>query len=181
MNNLENKIESILFFKGEPITLKKLSDILEVSIEEIKESLLSLSKNLENRGIVLVENQEQVYLGVSKENSSLIEKIQKEDLNRDLSKASLETLSIILYKNGATRQEIDFIRGVNSSFSLRILSIRGLIEKTQSKEDTRKFIYKPTFDLLSYLGISKIEDMPGFSDLKEDLDKLKDSINEENI
>lgn len=181
MNNLENKIEAILFFKGEPITLKKLSDILEVSIEEIKQALFSLGQNLENRGIVLVENEDQVYLGINKENSLLIEKIQKEDLNRDLSKASLETLSIILYKNGSTRQEIDFIRGVNSSFSLRILAIRGLIDKTQSKEDTRKYIYKPTFDLLSYLGISKIEDMPGFNDLKENLDILKDSINEENI
>ncbi len=178
MNNLEQKIESVLFFKGEPIKIKKLAQILEEKEEVIIESLKKLKSSLENRGISLMEKEDEVFLVVSLETSSLIEKIQKEELNRDLSKASLETLSIILYKNGATRSEIDYIRGVNSNFTLRILSIRGLIEKIADKNDSRRFIYKPTFDLLSFLGITTVEEMPGFNNLKEGLEKLEEDINE---
>lgn len=178
MNNLEQKIESVLFFKGEPIKIKKLAQILEEKEEVIIESLKKLKSSLENRGISLMEKEDEVFLVVSLETSSLIEKIQKEELNRDLSKASLETLSIILYKNGATRSEIDYIRGVNSNFTLRILSIRGLVEKIADKNDSRRFIYKPTFDLLSFLGITTVEEMPGFNNLKEGLEKLKEDINE---
>lgn len=178
MNNLEQKIESVLFFKGEPIKIKKLAQILEEKEEVIIESLKKLKSSLENRGISLMEKEDEVFLVASLKTSSLIEKIQKEELNRDLSKASLETLSIILYKNGATRSEIDYIRGVNSNFTLRILSIRGLVEKIADKNDSRRFIYKPTFDLLSFLGITTVEEMPGFNNLKEGLEKLKEDINE---
>jgi segregation and condensation protein B len=172
MNNLETKIEALLFFKAEPVTFKKLEDILGVSREEILEAVSDLKNNLINRGIVLIEKDEEIMLGVSPVYSEMIDNIQKEELNRDLSKASLETLSIILYKNGASRQEIDFIRGVNSSFTLRALMIRGLVEKTVSKEDNRRYVYKPTFDLLSFMGVSSIENLPGYEDLNKGIEKI---------
>ena len=153
MSNLENKIEAILFFKGEPVSMKRLEDILKVSKNEIKDAIFNLKNNLENRGIVLLEKDEEITLGTAPELSKLIEDLQKEELNKDLSKASLETLSIVLYKNGATRAEIDYIRGVNSSFTLRALSVRWLIEKTVDPKDNRRFIYKPSFDTLSFMGI----------------------------
>src|SRR3989344_2266540 len=111
--NLESKIEAILFFKGEPISREKLASILKVSKEEIRDALESLRINLENRGIVLQENGTEIMLGTHPEMSAIVENLQKEELNKELSKASLETLSIILYKNGANRAEIDYIRGVN--------------------------------------------------------------------
>jgi segregation and condensation protein B len=162
MNNLENKIEAVLFFKAEPVTLKKLQDILKVSKEEIKEAVLSLGKSLESRGVVLIQNDNEFTLGTAPEFSKLIEDLQKEELNKDLSKASLETLSIVLYKNGATRAEIDYIRGVNSSFTLRALSIRGLVEKITDSKDSRRFIYKPSFETLSFMGIKSISELPEY-------------------
>ena len=127
--DLEQKIEAILFFKGEPMSRKRLAEFLDVGQVEIDEALEKLKKNLKNRGIVLQEKEDEIMLGTAPEFSKLIEKLQKEELNKELSKASLETLSIILYKNGVNRSLIDYIRGVNSSFTLRALSIRGLIEK----------------------------------------------------
>ena len=167
--NLESKIESILFFKGEPVSYKKLQDILKVSEEEIKEAILNLKNNLENRGIVLIENGGEISLGTSPELSNLIEDLQKEELNKDLSKASLETLSIVLYKNGASRAEIDYIRGVNSSFTLRALSVRGLVEKTVDEKDNRRYIYKPSFELLSFMGVKSIEELPDYAGVSNSL------------
>src|SRR3989344_1010444 len=127
--NIEKKIEAILFWKGEPVSLKRLQDILKVSKEEILEAVANLKENLANRGITLQEKDNEITLGTAPELSKLIEDLQKEELNKELSKASLETLSIVLYKNGVSRAEIDYIRGVNSSFTLRALSVRGLIER----------------------------------------------------
>ena len=166
MNNLEQKIEAILFFKGEPVSRKKLSEILRADQTEINEGIEKLKENLQNRGVVLLEKDNELMLGTAPELSKLIEDLQKEELNKELSKASLETLSIVLYKNGATRAEIDYIRGVNSSFTLRALSVRGLVEKTADEKDNRRYIYKPSFDLLSFMGVKSIEELPEFQNVR---------------
>jgi segregation and condensation protein B len=177
--NLEQKIEAILFFKGEPISRKRLSESLEVGVIEINEALEKLKENLKDRGLVLQEKEDEVILGTHPELSGIIEKLQKEELNKDLSKASLETLSIILYKNGVSRPLIDYIRGVNSSFTLRALSIRGLIEKSIDKEDNRRFIYKPTFELLSFMGVKKVEELPNYASVNTSIETAAGNLAEE--
>jgi segregation and condensation protein B len=178
--NLESKIEAILFFKGEPVNFKKLEDILKVSKEEIEQAIENLKINLKNRGIVLIEKENEITLGTAPELSELIETLQKEELNKELSKASLETLSIILYKNGASRAEIDYIRGVNSSFTLRALSVRGLIEKSLDSKDSRRYIYKPSFETLSFMGVKSIEELPDYNEVRNSIDVAAKSLEEEN-
>lgn len=178
--NLESKIEAIIFFKGEPISRKKLSEVLGVGQIEINEGVEKLKENLQNRGVTLIENGDDITLGTAPELSKLIEDLQKEELNKDLSKASLETLSIILYKNGVSRAEIDYIRGVNSSFTLRALSIRGLIEKTADQKDNRRFIYNPSFDLLSYMGVKSIEELPDWEEVNNSVNIAVKNMEAEN-
>jgi len=190
--NIEQKIEAILFWRGEPMTRKKLSEILEVGQNEINEGIEKLKENLVNRGIVLVEKpastredlstrggENELTLGTNTEISELIEKLQKEELNKELSKASLETLSILLYKNGTTRAEIDYIRGVNSSFILRALSVRGLVEKSVDTNDSRRFIYKPSLNLLSFMGIKSIEELPEFNDINKTIEESALALEQE--
>lgn len=177
--NIEQQIEVILFFKGEPVSRKKLADILKVGQTEINEGIEKLKENLQNRGVVLIENENDITLGTSPEFSKLIEHLQKEELNKELSKASLETLSIVLYKNGVSRAEIDYIRGVNSSFTLRALSVRGLIEKTVDVKDSRRYIYKPSFDLLSFMGVKSVEELPDWGDLNNSIEVAAKNLEEE--
>jgi len=167
---LESKIEAILFWKGEPVEIKKLAEILSIDITEIKKSLENLRSALTDRGLTLLENDGAVTLGTHPDISETIEKLTKEELIRDLGKAGLETLSIILYKTAVTRAEIEYIRGVNSQFILRNLLVRGLIERITNPEDSRGFLYKPTFDLLAYLGINKVEELPNFDKLKSEIE-----------
>ena len=179
MNNLAQKIEAILFFKGDPVSIKKLEEILKVSKEEITTAILELKNNLNERGIILLEKEGEITLGTNPEFSTLIENLQKEELNKELSKASLETLSVVLYKNGVTRAEIDYIRGVNSSFTLRMLSIRGLVEKTTDPKDNRRYIYKPTFELLSYLGVKSVQELPEYNETNHNLNEVSVKMEEE--
>ncbi len=171
--NLEQLIEAILFWKGEPISIKKLSELCKVDIENVASSLARLESLLQNRGIVLLRNGDEVMLGTHPFASRIIEELTREELSKELSKATLETLSIIVYMSPIKRSEIDYIRGVNSQFSIRHLEIRGLIQKTTSESDSRVFLYSPTFEALSFLGITDIEKIDGYNEIKEKLNSFK--------
>ena len=96
----------------------------------------------------------------------------KEELSRDIGKAGLETLSIIIYRGPISRREIDYIRGVNSTFIIRNLLIRGLVEKVQAEKDQRSFLYKPTLELLSFLGVRNFEELPDYAAVRVELEKF---------
>ena len=172
--NLTQKIESYLFYTGEAVSIKKLAKVFDVSEGDISDALKMLDENLAGHGIILMRNGDEVMLATHPEMSSLISDIKKQELSDPLSKGALETLAIILYKDGATKPDIDFIRGVNSGFMLRNLQIRGLIEKVENKDDPssrgatnghgkRIAKYRATFDTLRYLGISTISELPDFN------------------
>ncbi len=172
---LSSQIEAVLFYKAEPLSVKRLAQIFKKDEDEIKNALTELREELKTRGrgLSLVEWEDEVTLGTSKEISNLIETLSKEELVKDLGKAGLETLSIILYQGPISRAEIDYIRGVNSNFILRNLLIRGLIERVENPKDQRSFLYKPTLELISYLGLSKISDLPDYETVRNDIEQFK--------
>jgi segregation and condensation protein B len=170
---LPSQIEALLFWKAETLSIKKIANILEKSEAEVREAIKTLHEDLKGRGITLVEWEDDVTLGTAQGASELIEKLNKEELSKDLGKAGLETLSIILYQGPISRADIDYIRGVNSQFIVRNLLIRGLIDKVDNPADQRSFLYKPTLELLSFLGVSKIEDVPDFESVRKDIENFK--------
>ncbi len=169
---LDALIESILFFKGEPMKVSKLASIFEVDEDAVQNALQELDAKLTDsrRGIVLVRKDDEVTLGTAPEAGELVEKITKEELSKDLGKAALETLTIVLYKGPISKPEVDYIRGVNSGFILRNLLVRGLVERIPSPKSERSFLYRPSFDLLSHLGISRIEDLPEYDTFYEKIE-----------
>ena|SRR3989344_4901982 len=175
---IENKIEAILFYKTEPVAIEELARILKVPPTEIEKAVENLILNLADRGIRLIRQNYQVALGTAPEAKSLIEELTKEEFSKDLSRATLETLAIIIYRGEVARAEIDYVRGVNSSFTLRNLLIRGLIDKISNPKDSRGFLYRPSFDLLAHLGITNIEELPEFEavqkEIKEFFNRSKD-------
>jgi segregation and condensation protein B len=177
--NLENKIEAILFFKNEPLSFAELSKLTGEDIEKVKSAVSQLQEVYKEGGVVLIHDGESVSFGTNAAYSELIEGIQKEELSRELGRAGLETLSIVLYKGPVTRKEIDYIRGVNSAFVLRSLLVRGLIERIDT--DSRGYSYKPTLKLFEYLGITKREDLPEYETAFKKMEEfVKTSSTEEN-
>jgi len=159
---LEQKIEAVLLFKNEPLSYKELAKVLEIKESEVRSAVAELSDSYKDRGLVIVDDGESVSLGTHPAASALIERIQKEEFSRELGRAGLETLSIVLYKGPVSRREIDYIRGVNSGFIIRNLLIRGLIERTESVSGERSYSYKPTLELLRHLGVKRREDLPEY-------------------
>ena len=161
---LSRAISAILFYQAEPVSVKRLSAILKRTDRDIHDALMALDAALDATGLLLLRKGDEVTLGTKPEAGTLIEAITKEELAKDLTKASLETLAVILYKGPVTRSEIDYVRGVNSTFILRNLLVRGLIERIDNPADQRSFLYQPTFQLLEYMGISSTKDLPEYSE-----------------
>ena len=180
---LSSQIEALLFWKNDSVTIAWLSKSLEKSREEIEEALAELQTVLEDdhqvRGITLQRNGEEIALKTAPEASSLIEKFSKEELVKELTPSSLETLSIISYRGPISKKEIDYIRGVNSGFILRNLLIRGLIAKEEGKEG-RGILYKPTLELLSLLGITNLTELEEYETMKNEIEQFKTQQNVEN-
>lgn len=177
--NLESRLEALLFWKGEPLTKKKIEIALACTSLELETALSALETSLSGRGIRLMRHEDEIELRTAPEMSDVITQLTKEELVRDLGKAGLETLSIILYKSPIKRSEIDYIRGVNSSFIVRNLLIRGLVERITEKETVgRGYSYKPTMDLLAHLGIAKIEDLPDYAKVKAEFEAFAEESKE---
>ena len=171
LENLDKKIEAILFHKAEAVKVTELAKILETSQDNIEEALKDLEKKIDGRGVTLIKNNNAVMLGTTPETAMIIEKLIKDELDKDLGKAGLETLSIVLYHGPIKRSEIDYIRGVNSSYILRNMVMRGLVERINVSE-SRSFVYRPTFELLAYLGVSCVEELSEYTSVNVEVEKL---------
>ena len=133
--------------------------------EELAVVLRALVGLLKGSGLTLIETADEVELRTAPEASVIIKKLHESELARDLGKASMETLAVIAYKTGATRGEVDWVRGVNSSASLRTLLMRGLIEGKEDERDKRRIRYTITTEALAHLGLARITDLPRYSEL----------------
>jgi len=161
----EALIESILYVAGEEgISLKELSDVLEISKEEIRESVKNLKKDYDengNRGLTLLDVAERIVLATKKEAEPALRKYAQAPFMTPLSKAALEILAIIAYKQPITRVEIDHIRGVQSGGSLQKLVLRGLVEEKGRVEGPgRPLLYGTTSYFLNYFGLNNLSELP---------------------
>ncbi len=168
-NNTDQQIEALLFATAEPQSLKSLATRFGVSTSEIQEALNVLEQNLSGRAIMLVQDGEEVTLVARPEHAKMIETIRKEELSKELSKASSETLSTIAYHPGISKAQIEFIRGVNVSYSLRSLSMRGLVE---ARGGGRSVGYYPTIQMLEHFGVARAIDLPQFAETSEKISNL---------
>ncbi len=175
IDKIAQKIEAYLFWKGEPVSVKQLSKILDINIDIIDKALdiIREKKDKDSTGIVLIQYDDMLTLGTHIDVNNFIEDIIKDDLQKELGKSALETLAIILYQGPVRRADIDYIRGVNSQFILRNLLIRGLIVREDDPKDERTFLYKPSLELLSFLGITNIKELPDFDDIINKLASFK--------
>ncbi len=163
-------IESILLVAEKPVSAKELSLCAKTMISEVQESLLELIGEYEKRGIKIIKKGEYYSMVTDPENAGAVCRFLNEELRHDLSGASLETLSIITYKQPVTRIDIEEIRGVSSEQILRNLLIRGLIQEVGRKESPgRPILYGTTMEFLQYFGLKDESEIPDI-DTKEKAD-----------
>ena len=167
---LDKGVEAVLFYKAAPMKLRVIAEFFEVSEEDVQTACTALQERLVNGATRLITTDTEVELVTAPELSMTIESLRKDDMRRDIGKAGAETLAIVLYRGPLTRIEIDRIRGVNSTFILRNLLIRGLVERRDNPKDQRSFLYASTPELLAHLGVQRRNELPEFEEIMNALD-----------
>lgn len=172
MNDLKSKIESLLFVAGDEMSLKDIKKALgeNVSPKDIENAVEILAGDYRGRGVRIIRKDDKIQMVSAPENAEIIAQLLKSHLSEQLTPAALETLACVSYREPISKMEIDELRGVNSIFSLRNLSIRGLIEKTDppANGNPKLTYYKTTLDFLKKLGIEKVSDLPHYGELSNE-------------
>ncbi len=166
MLSLPAQAHALLYASGEPLSKKHLVELLHISAGELPKVVAALEQSLSQSGITLIETATEIELRTSPEAAELVKKLREGELTRDLGKASLETLAVVAYQGGATRGEVDWVRGVNSTASLRTLLMRGLIEGKEDAADKRRIRYSVTTEALAHIGVARVEDLPRAEELR---------------
>lgn len=163
---LQNLI-TLLYLSGDHISFSKMATVLKVSEDEVKMGLVEVDKVLLPLGLSLLSNDEGVTLVTAPAQAPLVETFWKEELQGDLTPAALQVLTLVAYLSNGSREQISYIRGVQSSQSIRALTVRGLI--TRSGE-----VCTLTPEALKELGITNVEELPEYQSIhKQLLEKLE--------
>lgn len=163
--NLKSIIASVLFIRGEPLTVARLAKVTGAMAADIESALRELQAEHREQGIVLLEIGGEWQLATHPLNRAAVEKLVTGELAGELSRAALEVLAIIAYRGPATRARIEYIRGVDSSSSLRNLLLRGLIMREESPRDRRAYLYRASTDFLKHLGLQAESELPEYESL----------------
>ncbi|MCL4405196.1 MAG: SMC-Scp complex subunit ScpB [Patescibacteria group bacterium] len=178
-SNLKAAIEALLFVYGEPVKIKKLAQINQTDEETVNKALEEIKSSLQAQegGLSLMVYDGEAVLTTKPELASLLQNVIKEEMDSELTPASLETLTIASYLGPCSRAEIDYVRGVNSAIILRSLSVRGLVTRKPDPERSNSYLYQVTGDFLRHIGLGSPEDLPEYSKYHELIKKLRE-INE---
>ena len=169
IEKLKSIVESLLFVSGEPIKILRLAKIAGVSGAEIENAVMALQNDYgKNRGFFIIKKGDEAQMTSQPENADYVSKLIKAEVQDNLSQSALEVLSIIAYRSPISRAGIEAIRGVNSTFTLRTLLMRGMLEREENPTDNRSYIYRISFEFLKKMGIEKIEDLPDWKELSKD-------------
>lgn len=172
---LDQRVEATLFYKAGPVKRAALGKLLGAGEAELEAALRALQARLEGGATALVLTAEEAALALKPEFDELVEGMRKEELRRDIGKAGAETLAIVLYRAPVSRSEIDRIRGVNSSYIVRALEARGLIERRQGG---RQQEYAPTTELLRHLGVREKSELPDYTGVMNALEAFERAAEE---
>lgn len=168
--NIEiSALESLLLAVGKAISCKEIAQFFEVGKDQVEELVKQLQEkyNHEESGIHLAVNNDKLQFVTNPKHADFLRSYFQEEVSGELSKPSLETLTIIAYRQPIAKEELEQIRGVNCSMILRNLMIRGLIEAREEKNDLSAK-YSVTIDFLRHLGIDSVEQLPDFASLNSD-------------
>ncbi len=179
ITDLSASLEALLFVASAPVPLLQLAETLQASVEEVEQGLACLEEIYrQNRGLSIQWHGGRVQLTTAPAHGLLVERFLGFEATVRLSRAALETLAIIAYRQPITRPGIDAIRGVNSDGVLKSLLSKGLVQEVGRTEGPgRPILYGSSPEFLQHFGLSSLDQLPPFErPAEEDLPQNKNGI-----
>jgi segregation and condensation protein B len=160
-------LEALLFASGEPLTIGAIAKATSLSEQSIREIIRELTADYRDRnsGVVIAEIADGYEMATDPELAAWIRRMKNVHVSNKLSQPSIETLSIIAYKQPITKVEIDQLRGVNSDAAVKSLLDKRLVKIIGKKESPgRPFLYSTTNEFLQYFGLKNLTELPAIHD-----------------
>lgn len=160
--NIQAALEALLFIAPGPVTAAQLAEVVECPVQQVEAELSAMSESYQqNHGLRLQYHGGRVQMTTAPELAPLAEKFLGLEVTARLSRAALETLSIIAYRQPVTRPDIDAVRGVNSDGVLRSLLNKGLIQEVgRAEAPGRPILYSTTAEFLQHFGLDSLQNLP---------------------
>jgi segregation and condensation protein B len=169
-------LEALLFVAAEPVSPAQLAAALETTTTEVEQGLKVLEESLQLRGLRLQRHASRVQMTSAPEFAEQIERFLGLEATSRLSRAALETLSIIAYQQPVTRPQVDEVRGVNSDSMMKSLLSKGLIHETGRTDGPgRPILYSTTPEFLQHFGLNSVRDLPPL-DLQQGVEEQELSV-----
>lgn len=177
--NLKEVLYSILFVAGDGIEKSFIAEKLDISEKELKKAIDELKKELcDEKGVHLIEYKNKVQLASNPNYATYISDVLNPIREKSLTRAALETLAIIAYKQPITKLEIEDIRRVNSDYAVQILIDQNMIEVVGRKDAVGKpLMFGTTDNFLKRFDIQNISDLPDYEQLLERIQTLREEDN----
>lgn len=176
-DEIKGIIEALLFAWAEPLSIKELCKLLGAESEEVKIAIKEMIDEFsyEKRGLQIIKMDEYYQLTTKPKHYEYVKELLEPSQRKGLTRATLETLSIIAYKQPVTKVEIEVIRGVKCDKSIHTLNEKGLIEERGRLEKTgRPILYGTNIHFLKMFGLNSLEELPEINEL----DLLTETENE---
>ncbi|MCL2540580.1 MAG: SMC-Scp complex subunit ScpB [Firmicutes bacterium] len=173
--NLPQIIESILYVAGEGVPLSEIADKLETDIKKVNEaiSLLQSEKYNETSGVQIILYKNKAQFATNPVYAEEVAAVLNPIKERALTRAALETIAIIAYKQPVTRLEIEQIRGVNSDYAVQLLLSHRMIEVVGRKDVVGKpLLFGTTEEFLKRFQLQDIDNLPNYETLLESIKVL---------
>lgn len=169
---LKQAVEALLFASEKPLTIEEIKQAFEdgVRAPQLQTAVDALKEEYESqqRGFRLIEIAGGYQLMTDPRFSDVLKRFYQAREKKKLSQASLETLSVIAYRQPVTRADIEFIRGVNVDGALKTLLEKGLVKMAGRKEvPGRPMLYATTKEFLEHFGLKAVSDLPPLKEFTE--------------
>lgn len=175
--NIVKEIEAMLYLASE-LEIKELAKFYNVSLGNLMEYLNELQEEKKNCGINLKIEKEMLHFETNPKYGEAVHSFfNQESKPKKLSRAAIETLSIIAYKQPVTKSHIESIRGVSVEKLIHNLEEKGLVYSSGKLETIgRPNLYSTTNNFLNYLNIEDLTKLPNYTEIRKEVD----AINAEN-
>ena len=174
--NLKEVVLSVLFVAGDGIDKDFIAEKLDVSRKEIDKAIASLKDEFSNeKGIHIIEFKNKVQLASNPNYANYIGDVLNPIREKSLTRAALETLAIIAYKQPITKLEIEDIRRVNSDYAVQILIDQNMIEVVGRKDAVGKpLVFGTTDNFLKRFNVQNLSDLPDYEQLLERIKTIRE-------
>lgn len=163
------------------MAVSQLADLIKAEKKEVAAAADELLEYYNNNqtGVRLIKDGNKFQMVSAPENSQAVAEFIKDETTGELTRPSLEALTIIAYRGPVSKIDLDRIRGVNCALILRNLLLRGLIEGKHDKKKNETY-YTVTFDFIRFLGLSQVKDLPDYDRLHQHdaIDRLLEQTSE---